>query len=188
MNRLIKKSKGIKWCSKERKFCNIPKWDIQKYLEKHGQSSKSEKMSQNKQNSSNMIASIIDMASNILEKHNASSTIPTKYTPIFSAGQTYDPFDFSYNKKQIEKARAIKKKSILKDPFAKTGINPTDMYLMPEVLSLFIFLAGKFYPRLMTGCNSKNQFKLVNCIKTSKSFALMSSVHRHSNDFHKRNM
>lgn len=122
----------------------------------------------------------------------ASNTTPLdinqQFTRRFGHGETYDPFDFSQNKLDMEKKEFRKSKETLTDPFERTGIDPSNLYTMPEILSRFITSSGQILPRSLTGCNVKNQRKLANVIKTSRACGLLSVVHKSSRYLPGRNI
>ncbi|KAI5953522.1 hypothetical protein KGF54_002894 [Candida jiufengensis] len=104
----------------------------------------------------------------------------------FRSGTTYNPFDFSMNRYRMERKQnqQIQKK----DPFEKSGINPKNLYLMPEILSQFLTSTGQILPRSLTGCNSKNQKRLTAAIKNARNLGLLSTVHKHYRFLPSRNI
>ncbi|EEQ42736.1 ribosomal protein S18 [Candida albicans P57072] len=104
----------------------------------------------------------------------------------FTMGDTYNPFDFSMNRFDMEKKMKSTKK--LSDPFEKSGIDPKNLYLMPEILSKFLTSTGQILPRQVTGCNAKNQKRLSMAIEYARSLGLLSSQHRHARYMPTRNL
>lgn len=104
----------------------------------------------------------------------------------FRMGDTYTPFDFSMNRFTMEQKAKNKKKLV--DPFAKSGIDPKTLYLMPEILSKFLTSTGQILSRDVTGCSAENQKKLAMAIKYARSLGLLSSKHRHARYMPSRNM
>lgn len=113
--------------------------------------------------------------------------IITKFTRRFETYDTYDPFDFSMNKRAMEDRKPATRKNT-RDPFEATGIDPLDCYTMPEVLSKFVSSTGQILPRDVTGCSSTNQKKLGIAIKRARSCGILSTVHKHSRYCPPRNL
>lgn len=135
----------------------------------------------------------VDINENMTKMTNtmAKSTVPPTYIAQslhrhFRMGDTYTPFDFSMNRYTMEQKAKNKKKLV--DPFAKSGINPKTLYLMPEILSKFLTSTGQIVSRDVTGCSAKNQKKLSMAIKYARSLGLLSSKHRHARYMPTRNM
>jgi small subunit ribosomal protein S18 len=115
--------------------------------------------------------------------------ISSRYTRRFNPGQTYDPFDFSMDKlamEQRERRNATRKD--LRDPFEASGINPVDLYTMPEILSKFLTATGQILPRDVTGCSASNQKKLGIAVKRARSCGVLSTVHKHARYLPARNL
>ncbi|KAG7660792.1 uncharacterized protein J8A68_005754 [[Candida] subhashii] len=94
----------------------------------------------------------------------------------FKVSETYNPNYFSLSKIKRETKDKYERQRV--DPFKASGINPTHLYLMPEILSKFISSTGQILPREMTGCSSKNQYLLAKAIKTSRACGLLPTTHR----------
>ncbi|RLV94392.1 37S ribosomal protein RSM18 mitochondrial [Spathaspora sp. JA1] len=103
----------------------------------------------------------------------------------FQHGQTYNPFHFSMDRLHME--RSQRRIAEIEDPFERCGMNPRNLYMMPEVLSKFISETGQILPRSKTGCSAKNQKLLSNAIKTARAIGVLSSVHRHHRFMPQRN-
>lgn len=136
---------------------------------------------------------VVGMARNLQETSKPPVNVSKNFTKSFVAGQIYDPFDFSMNRLDMENKWAKNRKDAAKnykngedDVFARTGIDPLDLYLMPEILSRFVSATGQILPREVTGCNSKNQKKLAIAIKRARSVGLLSTTHRHARYMPKR--
>ncbi|KAI3406341.1 hypothetical protein KGF56_000822 [Candida oxycetoniae] len=97
----------------------------------------------------------------------------------FLVGSKYNPFDFSLNRVRMERKAFQLRKVQVEDPFAKSGINAKNLYLMPEILSRFLTSTGQILPRDKTGCSAENQKKLTAAIRTARNLGLLSSKHRH---------
>lgn len=131
------------------------------------------------------------MARSLQENNVPPISIDPQFTKKFAAGDNYDPFDFSNDKLDIEKRlKRTAKQSIKKrqDPFAKAGIDPLDLYTMPEILSNYVTSTGQILPREITGCNARNQRKLSAAIKRARSCGLLLSTHKHEKYLPLRNM
>lgn len=130
---------------------------------------------------------VVGMARNIQETSKPPVLISRSFQKNFDFGATYDPFDFTADKVAIENKRRSKKTPGLlnydkgaHDPFVKAGINPLDLYMMPEVLSRFVSLSGQILPREKTRCNPQNQKKLSIAIKRARMLGIMPIEHKHS--------
>lgn len=130
---------------------------------------------------------VVGMARNIQETSKPPVLISKSFQKNFDFGSTYDPFDFTSDKVAIEnKRRSRKTPGILNydngahDPFVRAGINPLDLYMMPEVLSRFVSLTGQILPREKTRCNPQNQKKLSIAIKRARMLGIMPTEHKHS--------
>ncbi|KAG5421665.1 hypothetical protein I9W82_000757 [Candida metapsilosis] len=106
----------------------------------------------------------------------------------FRVGSTYNPFDFSMNRLRMERKQAQAQQRQLEDPFDRCGIDPRNLYLMPEVLSQFLTSTGQILPRQTTGCSAANQKKLTAAIKTARNLGLLSTVHKHYRFLPTRNL
>lgn len=145
---------------------------------------------ENTSNDNSVISKVVGMARSIQENTQPPINIAKPFTKRFNPSETYDPFDFSNDKMDIEKRE--RRQTIpyekMTDPFDKAGIDPLDIYTMPEILSRFLSSTGQILPREITGCNAKNQKKLSNAIKRARTCGLLSTVHKHSRYLPSRNM
>lgn len=121
---------------------------------------------------------LVGMTKQLQENYQPPIQIDPSLTKKFDTGTTYTPFDFSVDKIIINRREAKKNSSVIQDPFEKTGIDPRDLYTMPEILSRFVTSTGQILPRDITGCNSKNQKKLGIAIKRARAAGLLSTVHK----------
>mmetsp|Transcript_1259 Transcript_1259/g.1283 ORF Transcript_1259/g.1283 Transcript_1259/m.1283 type:complete len:193 (-) Transcript_1259:145-723(-) len=141
-------------------------------------------------NNNSVISRVVGMARSLQENTQPPINIAKPFTKKFNLSETYDPFDFSNDKMDIEKRE--RRQTIpyekMVDPFEKAGIDPLDIYTMPEILSRFLSSTGQILPREVTGCNAKNQKKLSNAIKRARTCGLLSTVHKHSRYLPTRNM
>lgn len=141
-------------------------------------------------NNSSVISRVVGMARSLQENTQPPINIAKPFTKKFNLSETYDPFDFSNDKMDIEKRerrQAVPYEKMV-DPFQKAGVDPLDIYTMPEILSRFLSSTGQILPREITGCNAKNQKKLSNAIKRARTCGLLSTVHKHSRYLATRNM
>lgn len=141
-------------------------------------------------NNSSVISRVVGMARSLQENTQPPINIAKPFTKKFNLSETYDPFDFSNDKMDIEKRerrQAVPYEKMV-DPFQKAGVDPLDIYTMPEILSRFLSSTGQILPREITGCNAKNQKKLSNAIKRARTCGLLSTVHKHSRYLPTRNM
>ncbi|KAI5961546.1 hypothetical protein KGF57_001671 [Candida theae] len=106
----------------------------------------------------------------------------------FRVGTTYNPFDFSMNRLRMDRKQVQAQQRKLEDPFDRSGIDPRNLYLMPEVLSQFLTSTGQILPRQTTGCSAANQKKLTAAIKTARNLGLLSTVHKHYRFLPSRNL
>lgn len=121
---------------------------------------------------------LVGMTRQLQKNNQPPIQIDPSLTKRFESGTTYTPFDFSVDKLLISKQEMKKKASKIQDPFEKTGVDPRDLYTMPEILSRFVTSAGQILPREITGCNGKNQKKLGVAIKRARAAGLLSTVHK----------
>lgn len=134
----------------------------------------------------NMTNRVIEFARELQESaKEAPIKIDNQFTNRFDAGSTYDPFDFGTAKLETRRkqARDVQRK----DPFEAAGIDPLNLYTMPEILSKFLLPLGQILSRNYTGCNAANQKKLAIAIKRARSVGLLSSTHRHQKYLLSRN-
>lgn len=136
---------------------------------------------------SQITRTMVGMAKDIQEATKPPVVINIHYTKKFEFGKTYDPFDYTTTKVRIDsRQRQDKSPGILNydngahDPFVKAGINPLDLYMMPEVLSRFVSQTGQIFPRERTKCNNANQRKLSIAIKRARALGLMPNLHKHN--------
>lgn len=141
-------------------------------------------------NNNSVISRVVGMARSLQENTQPPINIGRPFTKKFNLSETYDPFDFSNDKLDIERREKRQAVSYEKmtDPFKKAGIDPLDVYTMPEILSKFLSSTGQILPREITGCNAKNQKRLSNAIKRARTCGLLSTVHKHSRYLPVRNM
>lgn len=154
---------------------------------------KSEAWTSSGSDNSTITKKVAGMARNLQETSRPPVNISKNFSKNFVAGQTYDPFDFSMNKLDMENKWAKNRKDNSKnykngedDVFERTGIDPLDLYSMPEILSRFVSATGQILPREVTGCNAKNQKRLAIAIKRARSVGLLSTTHRHARYMPKR--
>lgn len=128
-------------------------------------------------NLSSITSRMVGMTKQLQDTTEPPVHIDSAFTKKFSAGSTYDPFDFSKDRLDMDK-RHRTKNATKTDPFEKAGVDPRDLYTMPEILSRFLTSAGQILPRDITGCNSKNQKKLGIAIKRARAAGLLSTTHK----------
>ncbi|KAI5969488.1 hypothetical protein CANMA_001556 [Candida margitis] len=104
----------------------------------------------------------------------------------FRVGTTYNPFDFSMNRLRMERKQAQSR--AIEDPFERSGVDPRNLYLMPEILSQFLTSTGQILSRQQTGCSAANQKKLTAAVKTARNLGLLSTVHKHYRFLPTRNL
>ncbi|CAG8682354.1 6872_t:CDS:2, partial [Acaulospora morrowiae] len=68
------------------------------------------------------------------------------------------------------------------DIFQRLDINPLVEYKNFSLLSNFVSDMGKILPRRQTGLTAKNQRKLAKAIKRARSFGLLPSTYRRSDE------
>lgn len=119
--------------------------------------------------------------------------VDKQFQKQFRAGSMYDPFDFSMSRVDMEKQWEKSSKDAYSkyqaganDVFEKTGIDPLDLYTMPEILSRFISSTGQVLPREVTGCTAKNQRKLGIAVKRAVGLGLLSATNKHARFMPKR--
>lgn len=129
---------------------------------------------------------VVGLAKRLQEQSKPPVEIANSFQKNFLEGNMYDPFDFSMRRVDMDvklaKQARDKFRSYNKgkgDLFEKAGINPLDLYTMPDILSKFVSQTGQVLPREVTGCNSKNQRLLGMAIKRAISVGLMSSTNKH---------
>lgn len=117
------------------------------------------------------------------------------YLTKTTESRLHGPFDYSMTKLAMDNKEQFRKFDFYKnythgrdDPFDKAGIDPLDLYTMPEVLSKFVSPMGQVYPRERTGCSSRNQKRLGMAIKRAIAAGLMSSTHRAAREMPRRLM
>lgn len=144
----------------------------------------------NDDNNNTVINKVMGIARNLQETTQPPVNVSPSFSKRFNNGDMYDPFDFSNDKLDIE--RRLRRQEVpyhkKKDPFDRTGIDPLDLYTMPEILSKFITSTGQILPREITGCSARNQKKLSTAIKRSRACGLLSTVHKHHRYLPTRNM
>ncbi|KAK6456215.1 ribosomal protein S18 [Scheffersomyces xylosifermentans] len=131
---------------------------------------------------------VVGLARSIQESTQPPLEINSQFTRRFTFGESYDPFDFSNNKLDMERKQHFAKNKKVTDPFERTGINPRTLYLMPEILSRFLTSTGQILPRSITGCSAQNQKHLSDAIRTARCCGLLSATHKHSRYLPSRNL
>lgn len=114
--------------------------------------------------------------------------ISPRFTKRFNLGEVVEPFDFSHHRVNMDQMEYSKKRKLTEDPFERLGIDPSTLYALPEVLSLFLSSSGQILPRSVTGCSAKNQKKLLNAIKTARACGVLLSTHRYHDELLTRNL
>lgn len=105
----------------------------------------------------------------------------------FEDRQIYDPFDFSFAKKNLIKSqfhrdvgtnRPFNREGNRKeDVFKKHNINPLDLYTLSSVLRYYVNESGRIYHNNANiGVSQKSQKKLAKAIKRARVNAIMSNV------------
>lgn len=138
---------------------------------------------------------VMGMARKVQEKSLPPIIVEKLLLSLFGNSTTYNPFDFSMTKKVMEenlerknRNPQAKYKGGKNDVFKKAGIDPRDLYLMPEILSKFLSPTGQILPREVTGCTDQNQKKLGIAIKRARVAGLLSYTGRHGRFMPKRLM
>lgn len=154
---------------------------------------KSEAWAANGSDDLSITRKVVGMAKNLQDSSKPPINVHKSLLRYFGAGQTYDPFDFSMNRLDMEAKWDKKRRDVAgrynkgeDDIFVKSGVNPLDLYAMPEILSRFISQTGQILPREVTGCNAANQKKLGIAIKRARAAGLLSTTHRHARYMPKR--
>lgn len=144
-------------------------------------------------NESAITKKVVGLARSLQETGRPPISIAKNFSKNFVAGQLYDPFDFSMDRLDMEAKWEKRRRDPARnyrngenDVFVRTGIDPLDLYSMPEILSRFVSSTGQILPREVTGCNAKNQKKLGIAIKRARSVGLLSTTHRHARYMPKR--
>lgn len=135
---------------------------------------------------------LVGMTKNLQDADKNSMSIDKSFQRKFNFGSTYDPFDFSQNK--VERENSLRR--VFRQPeksytgktdiFMELGIDPLDLYTMPELLSRFVTSTGQIMPRERTGCTGANQKKLAIAIKRARAAGLLSCVQKHTRFAKKR--
>ncbi|RCK55980.1 37S ribosomal protein RSM18, mitochondrial [Candida viswanathii] len=120
--------------------------------------------------------SYLKLKETVIKSRDPPAVIDAKYTRSFRLGETYNPFDFTLTKVAMDDIAQKNVKMV--DPFAKTGIDPMNLYLMPDILSKFLTSTGQIKSRFDTGLSRANQRKLTAAIRNARSLGLLSTVHR----------
>lgn len=103
--------------------------------------------------------------------------IASNFMPRFPATQsTYEPFDFSLEKKHAIKKEMQKTEKV--DRFDSLGVNPLELWKSPMALQEFVTTNGKIIPGYALGLKGKNQKKLAKAIRRCRAAGLLSHVHR----------
>lgn len=138
---------------------------------------------------------VMGLARSVREKNVPPIVVDRFLVPSFKYNGIYNAFDFSMTKQIMEenwKKRDKKPQTHYhggkNDVFDRAGLDPRDLYLMPEILSRFLTPTGQILPREITGCTSKNQKKLGIAIKRARVAGLLSYTGRYSTYMPKRLM
>lgn len=110
-------------------------------------------------------------------KETGSSRIAIQFQKNFPIGTTYDPFDFSLAKLNLEK-KAFRQGSVQSNGFDRKNLNPLDYYTTPRYLSAYLSSTGKILHRDVTGLSEKNQKRLTVAVHRAINAGLLSSVHK----------
>lgn len=144
---------------------------------------------------SDITKKVMGMARSVQEKSLPPIVVDRDLVKHFQYASTYNPFDFSMTRVVMESNWHRKNKKPQSrynggknDIFNKAGIDPRDLYLMPEILSKFITSSGQIMPREVTGCTDSNQKKLGIAIKRARVAGLLSYTGRHGRFMPKRIM
>ncbi|GEQ68869.1 hypothetical protein JCM33374_g2538 [Metschnikowia sp. JCM 33374] len=136
---------------------------------------------------------VVGIAKKLSENGKPPIVVDKAFSKQFKTGSIYDPFDFSMSRVDMEKRWEKNNRDAYSnyngganDVFEKTGIDPLDLYTMPEILSKFISATGQVLPREVTGCNAKNQRKLGIAVKRAVALGLLSSTNKHARFMPKR--
>ncbi|OBA21940.1 ribosomal protein S18 [Metschnikowia bicuspidata var. bicuspidata NRRL YB-4993] len=129
---------------------------------------------------------VVDITRKLSETGKPPIAVDKAFQKQFRAGTMYDPFDFSMSRVDMEKTWDRRNRNAYgkyqngaNDVFEKNGIDPLDLYTMPEILSRFISSTGQVLPREITGCTSKNQRKLGIAVKRAVALGLLSATNKH---------
>lgn len=127
---------------------------------------------------------VVGMTKRIVESSQPPLQIAPNFTRNFQPRENYDPFDFSNTRLVMDRKAKMKDNrsqdsKTTTDPFERTGIDPRNLYCMPEILSKYLTSTGQILPRSVTGCNARNQKRLSDAIKTARACGLLSSTHKH---------
>ncbi|WEJ93222.1 hypothetical protein PSN45_000683 [Yamadazyma tenuis] len=139
--------------------------------------------------STKIASTVLNMTNLLNDQRDPPLDIDDYFIKKFKPFDNYDPFDLSMKQIEIDqRARKYPKNKKSRDPFARSGINPLDLYTMPLILSRFLTSTGQILPATITGCNPRNQKKLGIAIKRARACGLLSSVHKDVSYLPSRNL
>ncbi|KAM9906153.1 hypothetical protein OXX79_001731 [Metschnikowia pulcherrima] len=148
---------------------------------------KAQSWATNSQSDNAITRKVVGIAKKLSETGKPPISVDKQFMKQFRAGTMYDPFDFSMSRVDMErkwekdsKDAYSKYRNGADDVFNKAGIDPLDLYTMPEILSKFISSTGQVLPREVTGCTSTNQRKLGIAIKRAVALGLLSATNKHA--------
>lgn len=124
------------------------------------------------------LQSALEMNENIKINTIKANAILPNLVKEFQKGHTYDPFDFSIAKLNLEKKQAKLERANQIGIFDKKKLNPLNYYTNSRELSAFVSSTGRIQPRDVTNLTVKNQKRLAKAIKRARAVGLLSSVHR----------
>lgn len=99
--------------------------------------------------------------------------------PQFRVGETYDPWDFRLSQIRDRRLRLARAQHPGGDALKRAGINPRDLYALPEVLLRYLSATGKILPRNITGLHQKTQKQVARTVKQARVLGNLSKWHRH---------
>lgn len=136
------------------------------------------------QANSSITMKVVDMTRNIEDSTKESLNIDRKFVKPIHHNAQYDPFDFTQDKIEREilsrrtdrnPERAYNGKT---DVFEELGIDPLDLYMMPNVLNRFLSVTGQILGREQTGCTARNQKKLAIAIERARAAGIISPLRK----------
>lgn len=101
--------------------------------------------------------------------------LPRYYVRKVFKESIYDPFDFSLDRIRLER-------NVAKSEIPLNSINPSDLYMSPEILTSFVSPTGKILHSDITGLNVKDQKRISKAIRRCQAMGLMSKT---SNDYNR---
>ena len=116
------------------------------------------------------------------------TTIDDSFIPSFHNKTTYAPFDFSIASQRYQNKvyKSQLAKNMQSSSFNTVEINPTDFYVLPHLLSIYVNVSGQILHRSVTGLSGKKQKQMAKAIRRARAFGLMSSVAKDVSTFPKR--